>query len=207
MARPRCRRSRRIVSVSSHPDASDPFDDKIELLRAHVLVQRVGALGWQTPKPRSQQLASRPLEVICVRNAHQIRRTPPELIGRNQLITFNSFHIPSNREKGLPYTASLPKERIARHATLSSSISRSYEQPVCVQYTEFRDCAPLDIRPKQFPRTSLFRLAPSFFHLENKARPGWVTPPTGHFPLGRIPLLPQGDHRFPVLSLQAPSAG
>jgi hypothetical protein len=65
--------------------------------------------------------------------------------------------------------------------------------------------APLDFRPKQIPAVPVFPVfAPSFLHLENKARRGGVTPPTGHFPLGRMSLLSQGDHRFPPLSLQAP---
>jgi NADPH-dependent 2,4-dienoyl-CoA reductase/sulfur reductase-like enzyme len=76
------------------PDANPTraFEHKIKFLRTDVLVQRVRAFGWQSPQPRAQILAARALQIIRVRNFHQVRRPPVQVFRLDEVITLNRFH-------------------------------------------------------------------------------------------------------------------
>ena len=87
-------RDRQCLFAYTH--SSDSLDDKIELFHPNMLVQRVRTFGWQSPKPRSEEFASGALKVIRIRNAHNVRWTPREIVGRDQPIAFEYFHILAN---------------------------------------------------------------------------------------------------------------
>jgi len=75
------RDSQRLVA---HTDSPYCFHDKIEFFRPDMFVERVGALRWQPPKPRSEVLALGSLKKIRVRDFHRVGGTPMEVFRRNQ---------------------------------------------------------------------------------------------------------------------------
>ena len=57
-----------------------------------MLVQRVRTLGRQSPQPRADIFAARSLQVIRVRNFHQVRWPPVQIFRLDDVITLNRFH-------------------------------------------------------------------------------------------------------------------
>src|SRR6266487_3067646 len=57
-----------------------------------MFVQRVRAFGRQSPEPRAEILASGALQIIRVRDLHQVGRPPGEVFRLDEIITLNGFH-------------------------------------------------------------------------------------------------------------------
>lgn len=76
----------------AHAQAARAFQHEIKLLRADVFVQRVRALGRQPPEPRAEILAPRALQIIRVRDAHQVGRPPGKVFRLDEMVTLNGFH-------------------------------------------------------------------------------------------------------------------
>src|SRR5205807_6801583 len=75
------------------------FQHEIKLLRAGALVQRVRASGRQPPEPRAEILASGALQIIRVRDAHQVGGPPVQVARRDEVVTLDAFHeFPRGRE-------------------------------------------------------------------------------------------------------------
>jgi hypothetical protein len=68
----------------AHAQTPRAFQNEIKLLRANMLVQGVGALGRHAPNPRAEILTAGPLQKISIRNFHQVRWPPRELIRSNE---------------------------------------------------------------------------------------------------------------------------
>ena len=56
-------------------------------------MQRVRAFRRKPPQPRAENLASRPLEKIRVRDLHQVRRPPRKVLRLDQEVAVDGFHI------------------------------------------------------------------------------------------------------------------
>jgi len=61
-----------------------------------MLVQGVRALRRQSPQPRAHIFAAGALQIIRVRDFHQIRRPPVQVFRLDEVITLNRFHDPAN---------------------------------------------------------------------------------------------------------------
>src|SRR4030095_10004138 len=83
----------------ANADASHSLDDKIELLSLDMLVERVGTPGRKPPESRSENLASGSLKEVRVRNSHEIRRTPGEVVRLDEEVSVNCFHLKNSRSK------------------------------------------------------------------------------------------------------------
>ena len=57
-----------------------------------MLVQSVRAFGRQSPKPRAKILAACALQIIRIRDLHQVRRPPVQIFRLDEVITLNGFH-------------------------------------------------------------------------------------------------------------------
>src|SRR6266511_1655419 len=77
------RHSQRLVA---HAQAARAFQHEIKLLRADVLVQRVRALWRQPPEPRSEILAPGAIQIIRVRDAHQVGGPPGEVFRLDEMV-------------------------------------------------------------------------------------------------------------------------
>jgi hypothetical protein len=77
----------------TNADSPDSLDDEIELLRPYMLVQRIGASRREPPQAGAKNLAPAPLEEVRIRNLHEIRRPPGKVIGLDQEISVNRFHL------------------------------------------------------------------------------------------------------------------
>src|SRR6266853_417454 len=68
-----------------------------------MFMKRVCAFRRQPPKSRAQNLAAGSLQKIRIRNLHQVRRPPGEILRLNQKITVDRIHFDSvfvrNRSK------------------------------------------------------------------------------------------------------------
>src|SRR6266702_7509801 len=71
------RNGQRLIA-DSH--SSRAFHDKIKFLSLGMFMERVCAFRRQPPKSRAQNLASRSLQKIRVRNFHHVRRSPLKLL-------------------------------------------------------------------------------------------------------------------------------
>ena len=71
-----------------------PLPHHIQLLLPQVLVQCVGAPGRQPPEPRGQVFAAGALQKIRIRDFHEIRRPPVQVVRRDEVIALNRFHVP-----------------------------------------------------------------------------------------------------------------
>ena len=87
----------RLLADANPPDA---LNDKIELFGSDVLVEGVGTLGWESPESSPENLASTALKEIRVRNPHHVRRSPSEIVGLDEEISVNRFHLQSARGNG-----------------------------------------------------------------------------------------------------------
>src|SRR6185295_18144477 len=54
--------------------------------------QRVRALGRQPPESGAEIFAAGALQIIRVRDPHQIGRPPEEVFRLDEMVTFNGFH-------------------------------------------------------------------------------------------------------------------
>ena len=61
-----------------------------------MFVQRVGAFGRQSPQPRAEILAPSALQIIRIRNFHQVRRPPVQVFWLDDVITLSRFHDRAN---------------------------------------------------------------------------------------------------------------
>ena len=57
-----------------------------------MLVQRVRALRWQPPQPHADIFAAGALQIIRVRNFHQVGRPPAQVLWFDEVITLNRLH-------------------------------------------------------------------------------------------------------------------
>jgi len=57
-----------------------------------MFVQRVRTLRRQTPEACAEILAPGALQIIRVRDLHQVGRSPEEIFRLDQMVTFNGFH-------------------------------------------------------------------------------------------------------------------
>ena len=69
-----------------------------------MLVQRVRAFGRQSPQPRTNIFAARALQVIRVRDFHQVRWPPVQIFRLDEVITLNRFHGRANWKLALRET-------------------------------------------------------------------------------------------------------
>src|SRR4029077_1153333 len=77
--------------ADAHPPRA--FYDEIKFLSLRMFVKGVRALRWEFPQGRAENFAPPSLEKIRVRNLHQVRRPPRELLRLNQKVTVDRFHL------------------------------------------------------------------------------------------------------------------
>jgi hypothetical protein len=80
-------------SVIPHPHAPCALEHEVELLRADMLVQGVRAHGRQAPETCTHIFAAGTLEVIGVRDLHQVGRPPVEVFGLDEVVTRDGGHL------------------------------------------------------------------------------------------------------------------
>ena len=72
--------------------ATDALENKVKFLLTNVFVERVGAFGREPPEARGKVFAAGALQEIRVRDAHQVGRTPDEIVWGDQAETCKGFH-------------------------------------------------------------------------------------------------------------------
>src|ERR1017187_2452365 len=70
----------------AHAHPARAFQNEIKLLLPDVLMQRVRAFGWQAPEPRCEIFAPGALQIIRVRNAHQVGQPPMEVVRLDEMV-------------------------------------------------------------------------------------------------------------------------
>src|SRR4029434_6404230 len=83
-------RNRDRFPANAHPTRA--FDDEIKFFRSRMLVKCVRTLGRQFPQARAKDFASGPLQKIRVRNFHQVRRPPCQIVRLDYEICVDSLH-------------------------------------------------------------------------------------------------------------------
>src|SRR5690242_2789127 len=73
--------------------ATGPFQDKMEFFGADMFVERTGSIRGVLPESSTQILTLRPFQVVGIWNLHEVRRSPMQILGLDQKITINGFHI------------------------------------------------------------------------------------------------------------------
>ena len=78
--------------LSTHSHASGSFQNDIEFLRTNVFVQGVGALGGHAPQTRSHVLASSSLQVIRIRDLHEVGGPPEKVFRLDEMVALDGVH-------------------------------------------------------------------------------------------------------------------